>query len=78
MLDALATLAFDYPPRRAFFRSELEQFLILTKENKLDPLTLVGSYAGAMGAPQFMPSSYRRYAVDANGDCAARPVGRLG
>ena len=68
VLDALATLAFDYPARRAFFRSELEQFLILTKENKLDPLTLVGSYAGAMGAPQFMPSSYRRYAVDANGD----------
>jgi membrane-bound lytic murein transglycosylase B len=68
VLDALATLAFDYPARRAFFRSELEQFLILTKENRLDPLTLVGSYAGAMGAPQFMPSSYRRYAVDANGD----------
>lgn len=68
VLDSLTTLAFDYPPRKAFFASELEQFLILVKENNLDPLTLVGSYAGAIGAPQFMPSSYRRYAVDANGD----------
>ena len=68
VLDALSTLAFDYPPRKAFFKSELAQFLALAKENKLDPLTLVGSYAGAMGAPQFMPSSYRRYAVDANTD----------
>ncbi len=68
VLDSLTTLAFDYPPRRAFFTSELEQFLILARENKLDPLTLMGSYAGAVGAPQFMPSSYRRYAVDANGD----------
>jgi membrane-bound lytic murein transglycosylase B len=68
VLDSLTTLAFDYPPRQAFFRSELEQFLILTKENKLDPLTLVGSYAGALGAPQFMPSSYRRFAIDADGD----------
>jgi membrane-bound lytic murein transglycosylase B len=68
VLDALATLAFDYPPRKAYFTGELEQFLILAKENNLDPLTLVGSYAGAIGAPQFMPSSYRRYAVDADGD----------
>jgi membrane-bound lytic murein transglycosylase B len=68
VLDALATLAFDYPPRHAYFTKELEQFLILAKENKLDPLTLTGSYAGAMGAPQFMPSSYRHYAVDANSD----------
>jgi membrane-bound lytic murein transglycosylase B len=68
VLDSLSTLAFDYPSRQAFFRSELEQFLILARENKLDPLTLVGSYAGAIGAPQFMPSSYRRYAVDADGD----------
>jgi membrane-bound lytic murein transglycosylase B len=68
VLDALATLAFDYPPRQKFFRSELEQFLILTRESKLDPLNTKGSYAGAMGAPQFMPSVYRRYAVDADAD----------
>jgi membrane-bound lytic murein transglycosylase B len=67
-LDALATLAFDYPPREKFFRGELEQFLLLTRENKLDPLTVTGSYAGALGVPQFMPSAYRRYSVDANTD----------
>jgi len=68
VLDALATLAFDYPPRGSYFRGELEQFLLLTRENKLDPLTTCGSYAGAMGVPQFMPSVYRRYAVDADSD----------
>ena len=68
VLDALATLAFDYPPRASYFRGELEQFLLLTKERKLDPLTTCGSYAGAMGVPQFMPSVYRRYAVDADSD----------
>lgn len=68
VLDALATLAFDYPPRQRYFSGELEQFLLLVKEIKLDPLTTTGSYAGAMGAPQFMPSVYRRYAVDANTD----------
>ena len=68
VLDALATLAFDYPPRASYFRGELQQFLLLTKETKLDPLTTCGSYAGAMGVPQFMPSVYRRYAVDADSD----------
>jgi membrane-bound lytic murein transglycosylase B len=66
VLDALATLSFDYPPREKFFRDELEQYLLLTRDGHLDPKTLKGSYAGAMGAPQFMPSNYRRYAVDAD------------
>jgi membrane-bound lytic murein transglycosylase B len=68
VLDALATLAFDYPARAKFFRDELEQFILLSRERGLDPKVVKGSYAGAMGAPQFMPSNYRRYAVDANAD----------
>ncbi len=68
VLDSLMTLAFDYPPRSDYFRSELEQFLLLASEERLNPLTVTGSYAGAMGVPQFMPSSYRRYAVDGNTD----------
>jgi membrane-bound lytic murein transglycosylase B len=68
VLDALVTLAFYYPPRSAFFRDELEQFLLLTREETMDPLKVVGSYAGAMGAPQFMPSSYRKFAVDTDGN----------
>jgi membrane-bound lytic murein transglycosylase B len=68
VLDALTTLAFDYPPRSEFFRSELAQFIQLSKEEAIDPLTALGSYAGAMGAGQFMPSSYRRYAVDGGSD----------
>jgi len=68
VLDALATLAFDYPARAKFFQSELEHFFLLTREAAIDPMTAMGSYAGAMGAPQFMPSNYRRYAVDADHD----------
>jgi len=68
VLDALTTLAFDYPARAKFFQGELEQFFLLTREAAIDPLTATGSYAGAMGAPQFMPSNYRRYAVDADHD----------
>jgi membrane-bound lytic murein transglycosylase B len=68
VIDALATLAFDYPPRAKFFTDELAQYLLLTRELRLDPLSLKGSYAGAMGAPQFMPSNYRRFAVDADAD----------
>jgi membrane-bound lytic murein transglycosylase B len=67
-LDALTTLAFDYPPRADFFRSELENFLLLAREQQLDVLAIRGSYAGALGIPQFMPSSYRTYAVDFNGN----------
>ena len=68
VLDALATLAFDYPPRHSYFAGELAQFMVLAKENQLDPITTTGSYAGAMGAPQFMPSAYRRYAVASGND----------
>lgn len=68
VLEALGTIAFGHPPRAPFFRSELEHYLLLSREEGIDPLILTGSYAGAMGIPQFMPSSYRRYAVDFNGD----------
>ena len=68
VIDALSTLAFDYPPRAKFFRSELEQFLILTREEHVDPRDAEGSYAGAMGYGQFIPSSYRAYAVDFDED----------
>lgn len=68
VLDALATLSFDYPPRSKFFTGELEQYLILAREEDIDVLTTTGSYAGAMGYGQFIPSSYRHYAVDFDGD----------
>lgn len=68
VLDALTTLAFGYPRRAEFFRGELEQFLLLTRENGIPVNTLKGSFAGAIGIPQFMPSSYRKYAVDFDGD----------
>jgi len=64
VMDALSTLAFDYPRRAPFFRSELRHFLILAREQNKQPLDLKGSYAGAMGLGQFMPSSYREYAAD--------------
>jgi membrane-bound lytic murein transglycosylase B len=67
VLDALTTLAFDYPARAEFFQRELEQFLLLTKNGELDPQAVLGSYAGAMGAAQFMPSSFQTYAVDQSG-----------
>ena len=75
VIDALATLAFDFPAahpraaaRTAFFRGELEEFLRLTQRNGMDPQSLRGSYAGAMGWPQFMPSSWSRFAIDFDGD----------
>lgn len=61
--DTLATLAFHYPPRQKFFRDELTQYLLLTRHENLPVLSLKGSYAGALGIPQFMPSSYRNYGV---------------
>lgn len=63
VIDALVTLAFEYPRRAAFFRGELKEFLLLAREHGISPLVPRGSYAGAMGLPQFMPGSYRRYAV---------------
>lgn len=68
VFDSLVTLAFDYPRRASFFTSELEQFLLLVKEQGFDARSLRGSYAGAMGMPQFISSSYRAYAIDFDGD----------
>jgi len=67
VIDALTNIGFSQSPRANFFRSELEEFLLLTREKNLDPLKVLGSYAGAIGQPQFMPSSYRRYAVSYHG-----------
>jgi membrane-bound lytic murein transglycosylase B len=68
VLEALTMLAFHYPPRAELFRSELVQYLLLAREARFDATSMKGSYAGAIGIPQFMPSSYRRYAVDFDGD----------
>lgn len=68
VIDALATLAFDYPRRADFFRGELKELLLLAREQKRSPLDFMGSFAGAMGWPQFMPGSYRKWAVDFDND----------
>ena len=68
VLDALATLTFEYPRRAPYFRKELEQFLLLAREEQVPVDKVKGSYAGAMGLPQFMPTSYRTWAVDGNAD----------
>jgi len=68
VIDALSTLAFAYPPRSKFFLSELENFLLLCRDEHINPTDPLGSYAGAMGMPQFMPSSFRNYAVDFDND----------
>jgi len=82
VIDALSTLAFDYPPRAEFFRGELEQYLLFAREQGIDVFSVKGSYAGAIGIPQFMPGSYRRYAVDFDGsgeaDLRASPSDAIG
>ena len=82
VIDALSTLAFDYPPRAKFFKQELEQVLLLAREQGFDLLQLKGSYAGAMGYGQFIPSSYRNFAIDFDGDGVAdilnNPIDAIG
>lgn len=68
VIDALSTLAFAYPPRAKFFQSELEHYLLFCRDQHFNPLEPLGSYAGAMGMPQFMPSSFRSFAVDFDQD----------
>lgn len=84
VLDALTTLGFDYPPRAKFFRKQLKHYILMAREEKLDPRKLTGSYAGAMGMPQFIPSSFRSYAVDFDGNgvrdfwnSSADPIGSV-
>ena len=74
-IDALATIAFDGVRRQDYFREELKELLLLARDTGIDPLAIKGSYAGAVGLPQFMPSSYRRYAVDYDGDGAIDLLG---
>lgn len=85
VIDALSTLAFDYPQRAAYFRSELENYLLFARDNSLDVFSLQGSYAGAIGMPQFMPGSYLKFAVDFDADgaidlrtSAADSIGSIG
>ncbi len=82
VLDTLVTLAFNYPKRAALFRRELEHYLLLTREVGLSPLNMRGSFAGAIGLAQFMPTSYRRYGVDFDGDgkcdLSTNPVDAIG
>ncbi len=82
VLDTLTTLAFDFPRRSTFFRQELKHFLILSKQQGLNPLEVQGSYAGAMGYPQFMPSSWRNLGIDFDGDNKAdlinNPIDAIG
>ena len=82
VLDALVTIAFDGPRRQEYFRDELKELLLLARDIGIDPLAVKGSYAGAMGLPQFMPSSYRRHAVDFDQDGAvdlvSSPVDAIG
>src|SRR5205809_7974611 len=68
VVDALTTLAFDYPPRAPYFRDQLEHYLLLVRDGGIDVFSLRGSYDGAIGIPQFMPGSTRRFAVDFNAD----------
>jgi membrane-bound lytic murein transglycosylase B len=82
VIDALTTLAFDYPPRAEFFRAELENYLLLARETGTDVFSARGSYAGAIGIPQFMPGSYLKFAVDFDGDgiidLTANPADAIG
>ena len=82
VLDSLATLGFDYPPRSTFFTQQLEEYFLLVREQKFDPESVKGSYAGAMGYGQFIPSSYRHYAIDFDGDGVAdiinNPIDAIG
>jgi membrane-bound lytic murein transglycosylase B len=75
VVDSLATIAFDGPRRQEYFRDELKELLLLARDMSIDPLEIKGSYAGAMGLPQFMPSSYRRYAVDFDHDQVTDIIG---